>query len=519
MRSSKANNKSSTGTRSATVSTRSPVRRSRNTKGNDQPKETTTKSSKPNRGVHVSNRDKGQEEVSNKRVNAGRSKKTAGSKDESQQEASRKRASTSIDSEGSQQKAEPPRKILKRTLRFQRDSLGEDSESSNHEVDVDELEQEDEVDELQDDDEMPQTDERAGVDQKENGDKVDDDEDDEEDDEYIEDNLDSASKQPAVPDDEKVKSHADSKGKYKSNVTEIGDKAADLDEERKRGGKPSSRRPRGSKFGKVSLASFENPGVRRLVKVGHRRLRQHVATVDAFPPPAERDELCWRLVQESAVKEPGLERVLGEVEKEKYTKERLLDYIWGAATQVRGELVAKARMAVPTAYGLQGELQKGNALFDVLKWLIQQGKLIHSGIDAKTMTCDESKPWKNSIFSQLIKMQWWGPKGEGRRLGSDPPTNPYLNAPVTMLALVATAVECVLTGLFSGGTIDFNENVEPLHEMLAEFKTRSPTYLRMVQESIQQGMGVQPMQKVSPLMFDFSGLEEAAKMELEGGVA
>ena len=40
-------------------------------------------------------------------------------------------------------------------------------------------------------------------------------------------------------------------------------------------------------------------------------------------------------------------------------------------------------MAVPTAYGLQGESLRGNTLFDVLKWLIQQGKLIHSGINAK----------------------------------------------------------------------------------------------------------------------------------------
>ena len=51
--------------------------------------------------------------------------------------------------------------------------------------------------------------------------------------------------------------------------------------------------------------------------------------------------------------------------------------------QVRGELVAKARMAVPTAFGLQGESLKGNGLFDMLKWLIQHGKLIHGGIDAK----------------------------------------------------------------------------------------------------------------------------------------
>ncbi|KAI6035749.1 hypothetical protein EDC04DRAFT_2604937 [Pisolithus marmoratus] len=355
---SRNNNKSSTGKKSVTVSPRSPVRRSWSMKGNDQEtlnshhgQECTPKSLQPKRGIHGSNRDKSQDEVSNKHVATGRSKKTVKSKDESQKEA------------------------------------------------------EDKVDELEDNDNMPQSDEHGNIDQEESRDK---------------DDPDSANKEPADLDDEIVVNfHVDNKGKQQSRSS----------------------------------------------------MNKHVATIEAFPFPVDKDELCWKLVQESAVKEPGLEQVLAES--------------WGAATQVRGELIAKARLAVPTTYGLQGESLKGNALFDVLKWLIQQGKLIHSGIDTK-----------------LIKMQWWGPKGEGRHLGLDPETNPYLNAPATMLALVATAVECVLTSLFSGGMIDFIENVyhgrwNHYMKMLAEFKMRSPTYLQMVQESIQQGVGVMvhPVQK------------------------
>ncbi|KAI6009137.1 hypothetical protein EDC04DRAFT_2964142 [Pisolithus marmoratus] len=379
--------------------------------------ECTPKSLQPKRGIHGSNRDKSQDEA------AGRSKKTVKSKDESQKEASRKRALALMD------------------------------------INVDELEQEDKVDELEDDN-MPQSDEHGNVDQEESRDKVHkDDNDDNNNNKYIEDDPDSANKEPT-----------------------------DLDDEVKheQGGRPSSCHPHGSKLGKTSLASFKSTNIHHLAKLGHHCLCQHVATIETFPFPVDKDELCWKLVQESAVKEPGLEQVLAE--------------IWGAATQVRGELIAKARLAVPTTYGLQGESLKGNALFDVLKWLIQQGKLIHSGIDTKSMTCDESKPWKNPIFLQLIKMQWWGPKGEGRHLGLDPATNPYLNAPATTLALVATAVECVLTSLFSGGMIDFIENVyhgrwNHSMKMLAEFKMRSPTYLQMVQESIQQGVGVHPVQK------------------------
>ncbi|KIM50485.1 hypothetical protein SCLCIDRAFT_47092, partial [Scleroderma citrinum Foug A] len=154
--------------------------------------------------------------------------------------------------------------------------------------------------------------------------------------------------------------------------------------------------------------------VRCLAQLDHHQLCQHVATVEAFPFPVEKDEPCWRLIQEGAIKGAGLENILNEVEGNQCLTERLLNYVWRAATQVQGELITKARMVVPTAYGLQGDLMRGNGLFDVLKWLIQQGKLIHSGIDTKVMTCDESKPWKHLIFTQLIKMQWWGPKGEGR---------------------------------------------------------------------------------------------------------
>ncbi|KIM54098.1 hypothetical protein SCLCIDRAFT_137479, partial [Scleroderma citrinum Foug A] len=131
--------------------------------------------------------------------------------------------------------------------------------------------------------------------------------------------------------------------------------------------------------------------IRRLAKLGHHQLCQYVTTIEAFPFPVDKDELCWRLfadVQEGISKEPGLQDVLSKVENDQRMKERLLDYVWGAATQVRGELVAKARMAVPNTYGLQGESLKGNGLFDMLKWLIQQGKLIHSGINTKVSLFD-----------------------------------------------------------------------------------------------------------------------------------
>ncbi|KAI6045515.1 hypothetical protein EDC04DRAFT_2598809 [Pisolithus marmoratus] len=172
-------------------------------------KETTPKSLRPKRGIHGSNRDKSQDEVSNKHIATGRSKQTIKSKDEYQKEASRKRALALMDNK--------------------------DLELSDHKVNVDKLEQEDEVDELEDNDNMPQSDEHGDVDQEESRDKVhkdgDNDNDNDNDgscsndDKYIEDNPDSANKGPTDLDDEIVVNfHADNKGKQQSKVTELDDK-------------------------------------------------------------------------------------------------------------------------------------------------------------------------------------------------------------------------------------------------------------------------------------------------------
>lgn len=64
-----------------------------------------------------------------------------------------------------------------------------------------------------------------------------------------------------------------------------------------------------------------------LAKLGHRQLRQHVTTIKAFPFPVDKDELCWKLIQEGAGQDPGLQNVLSEVETDQCSKERLLDYV------------------------------------------------------------------------------------------------------------------------------------------------------------------------------------------------
>ena len=52
-----------------------------------------------------------------------------------------------------------------------------------------------------------------------------------------------------------------------------------------------------------------------------------MATTEVFPFPVDKDELCWKLIQEGAGQDAGLNNILCEVEDDQRTKERLLDYV------------------------------------------------------------------------------------------------------------------------------------------------------------------------------------------------
>ncbi|KIM50805.1 hypothetical protein SCLCIDRAFT_33977 [Scleroderma citrinum Foug A] len=138
------------------------------------------------------------------------------------------------------------------------------------------------------------------------------------------------------------------------------------------------------------------------------------------------------------------------------------------------------------------------------------------------MTCDEDKPWQNAIIGDLIKAQWWGPKGDAKRLGSSK-DNVYLSVPIPMLALVACAVECTLTGLGLRHNFDFNDaqyRNKWLNyvELLGEFQQKSPSYISKVTRKIQECTGCYIEHSSSPSKirhnYNFEALEESAK---EGG--
>ncbi|KIM54115.1 hypothetical protein SCLCIDRAFT_42151, partial [Scleroderma citrinum Foug A] len=151
-----------------------------------------------------------------------------------------------------------------------------------------------------------------------------------------------------------------------------------------------------------------------LAKAGHHAMRHYVATTEAFPLPIHKEEISWTCLVKAAEGKEEMVAKLEVLEKNFLLKGQLIDYVWGGGSQLRGELIFKARAAVPGVYGLPGKL-KEEELHKVLTWLMQSLKLIHPDIDAKACTCAEDKPWYHPIFLQLIKAQWWGKKGKAKQ--------------------------------------------------------------------------------------------------------
>lgn len=109
---------------------------------------------------------------------------------------------------------------------------------------------------------------------------------------------------------------------------------------------------------------------------------------------------------------------------------------WKGATQIRRELVAKARISILACFEVGADSGwTDDDLQEALKWLLDDMKFMNSGMDIKVslqfrpkqsrtntdyshiqnLTCGAQASLKNIAFRLLLESQWWGPKGEGRR--------------------------------------------------------------------------------------------------------
>ncbi|KAG1842730.1 hypothetical protein F4604DRAFT_1597257 [Suillus subluteus] len=148
---------------------------------------------------------------------------------------------------------------------------------------------------------------------------------------------------------------------------------------------------------KVKLSNLNSPRTKRIAVCTHKAMRLHVATVNSFPSAFDREELCWDLLVSSTRDNDVLWEKMSLIQSDDDLKAYLIDY---------------------------------------------------------NLTYDDASPLQNTIFRLLLSVQWWGPKGEGRKWGQK--KNPFFNN-IPILALISSAVECVLLGIMRGHPMDFSE--------------------------------------------------------------
>ncbi|KAG1865575.1 hypothetical protein C8R48DRAFT_601167, partial [Suillus tomentosus] len=205
-----------------------------------------------------------------------------------------------------------------------------------------------------------------------------------------------------------------------------------------------------------------------LASLGHRALRVHVATVNAFPSSLSKYEESWSCLVDAVEDVKSLKGDLDKIKADTELKERVITYIWGACAQIRGELVFKARQKVPGSYGIPGSMAP-QQVAETVQWMIKSCAFMYGGLNIATKTFNKMAPFSNPIFKDLFISQWFSVKGEGIRC-----VDAFKHIPNTTLALIATAVECALNSWHNGtrSQVKFSE---------MQFKTRYHFYLNKLE--------------------------------------
>ena len=78
---------------------------------------------------------------------------------------------------------------------------------------------------------------------------------------------------------------------------------------------------------KVLLRNFDNLSVRSLAKAGQQVFRRHIAVMEAFPFPNNKEELCWTSLIQAAAASGELKATMDSVKGNTNIKRDLIDYV------------------------------------------------------------------------------------------------------------------------------------------------------------------------------------------------
>ncbi|KDQ51918.1 hypothetical protein JAAARDRAFT_139561, partial [Jaapia argillacea MUCL 33604] len=111
----------------------------------------------------------------------------------------------------------------------------------------------------------------------------------------------------------------------------------------------------------------------KLATLGHSYFEVLIAKENAFPDTEElRDAMCSCALTKASKKSSALTRAWEKVEGDEVLKATMLQYVWGAASQLRGEVKSKADGLIDK-FEISGELSTEDITV-LASWLMTGGK-------------------------------------------------------------------------------------------------------------------------------------------------
>ncbi|KIK82190.1 hypothetical protein PAXRUDRAFT_14865 [Paxillus rubicundulus Ve08.2h10] len=111
------------------------------------------------------------------------------------------------------------------------------------------------------------------------------------------------------------------------------------------------------------------PTTSRVMTRGHAALHLHIATVDGFLATRTKMEIAWASMKEGAEDFLDLTKKLMDIGQDSVWKEKDINYVWSAGSQIQGKLISKAQLKISASYSILGSL-KPKEITEAVEWLI-----------------------------------------------------------------------------------------------------------------------------------------------------
>ncbi|KAJ7470479.1 hypothetical protein FB451DRAFT_1559747 [Mycena latifolia] len=181
-----------------------------------------------------------------------------------------------------------------------------------------------------------------------------------------------------------------------------------------------------------------------LVNVGRSAVRVEIATEQGFP--MDHAEFAWKAVSGAVAKSEATElhQHLAMAEESPESHAQLVNYAWGGASQVRGEVKTLCKAAV-ALYGIPGDYSPTEITKHV-KWLTGKCRIFkYGGVNLESQAYDVQQPYGAPFYKVVMSKQWFDSlKSEGMQALS---FEQFIDSPVPILMLLTSGMENLLKDL------------------------------------------------------------------------